>query len=124
MSYINDALRKVQKEKESRYAAYENIVSAPAKKLDRSKKWLPIIGILAVFFFAAGMVVFLYGPEDKKVPVQRISAPVAASNVVAGHKPDNNTKIALQPRETTARLEPSRKLANRWSANRQEPEAS
>jgi len=36
MSYINDALRKVQKEKESRYAAYDNIVSAPAKKRDRS----------------------------------------------------------------------------------------
>jgi tetratricopeptide (TPR) repeat protein len=103
MSYINDALRKVQKEKESRYAAYENIVSAPAKKLDRSIKWLPIIGILAVFFFAAGMAVFLYGPEDKKVLVQRISAPpVTASNVATGHKPEGNTKIALQPRGTAA----------------------
>jgi len=104
MSYINDALRKVQKEKESRYAAYGNIVLAPAKKLDRSKKWLPIILILAVFFFAVGMVVFLYGPEDKKVSVQRISAPVAASNVVTGLKPEGNTKIALQPRETTVQV--------------------
>jgi tetratricopeptide (TPR) repeat protein len=104
MSYINDALRKVQKEKESRYAAYENIVSAPAKKLDRSKKWLPIIVILAVFFFTAGLVVFLYGHDDKKVPAQKISAPAAASNVVTGHKPDNNTEIALQPRETTAQV--------------------
>ena len=102
MSYINDALRKVQKEKESRYLAYENIVSAPVKKLDRSKKWLPIIGILAVFFFAAGMGVFLYGSDDKKVPVQRISPPVAALNVVNGQKPEDNTKMALQPRETTA----------------------
>jgi hypothetical protein len=32
MSYINDALRKVQKEKESRYVAYGHIVSAPGKK--------------------------------------------------------------------------------------------
>ena len=70
MSYINDALRKVQKEKESRYAAYEHIVSAPGKKPNRPQKWLPIIGILAVFFFAAGMIVFLYGPEDKKVPAR------------------------------------------------------
>ena len=52
MSYINDALRKVQKEKESRYAAYEHIVSASGKKLEPSKKWLSIIGILIVFFFA------------------------------------------------------------------------
>jgi len=102
MSYINDALRKVQKEKESRYAAYGNIVSAPAKKNDRSKKWLPVMGILAVCFFAAGMIIFLYGPGDKKVPVKKISEPsVAASNVIAGHKPVNNTKVELTPQEKT-----------------------
>jgi tetratricopeptide (TPR) repeat protein len=82
MSYINDALRKAQKDKQSRYAAYGNIVSASGKKLDRSKKWLPIIGILAVFLFVAGMIIFLYGPEDKKVSVQRISAPPVASAVM------------------------------------------
>ena len=106
MSYINDALRKVQKEKESRYAAYENIVSAPAKKLDRSKKWLLLIGILAVFFFAAAMIVFLYGPEDKKVPAQRISAPpVAASTIVAGHKPDNQLASHARQQRRLAKQE-------------------
>lgn len=83
MSYINDALRKVQKEKESRYAAYGNIVSAPGKKLNRPKKWLPIIGISAFFFFAAGMIIFLYGPEDKKVPVQSISSPPVVSSAMS-----------------------------------------
>jgi len=118
MSYINDALRKAQKDKQSRYAAYENIVSASGEKLDRSKKWLPIIGILAVFFFAAGMVVFLYGPEDKKVPVQRISAPVAASNIVTGHKPGNNIEIALQPRETTVQVGTKQEIGKSVETNK------
>jgi len=102
MSYINDALRKVQKEKESRYVAYGNIVSAPGKKTEPAQKWLSIIGISAVFFFAAGMIIFLYGLEDKKVPAKRISKPsVAASTVVVVHEPEGNTKIEFQPQEKT-----------------------
>jgi tetratricopeptide (TPR) repeat protein len=74
MSYINDALRKVQKEKESRYAAYEHMVSAPGKKPDWSKKWLSITGILIVFFLAAGIIVLLYWLEDTRIPAKIISA--------------------------------------------------
>jgi tetratricopeptide (TPR) repeat protein len=104
MSYINEALRKVQKEKESRYVAYEHIVSADGKKLEQPKRWLSLMGISIVFFFAAGIIVLLYWSEDKKMPViQRISAPpVVASAVVAGHKPEGNTKVELTPQETTA----------------------
>jgi hypothetical protein len=51
MSYINDALRKVQKEKELRYVAYEHMVSASGRKPDWSRKWLSITGILIVFFW-------------------------------------------------------------------------
>jgi len=40
MSYINDALRKLQKEKKTRYVAYDHIVSAPGKKSEPSQKWL------------------------------------------------------------------------------------
>ena len=106
MSYINEALRKVQKEKESRYVAYENIVSADGKKLEQPKRWLSLMGISIVFFFAAGIIVLLYWSEDKKMPViQRISAPpVVASAVVAEHKPDNNTKVELKPQKTTAQV--------------------
>ena len=105
MSYINDALRKVQKEKDSRYSAYGNIVSAPGKKSQPAKKWLPIMGVLAVCLFAAGMIIFLYGTGDKKVPAQKIIAPsVAASNVVSGHKPEDNTKVAVQPQNTTVQV--------------------
>ena len=67
MSYINDALRKVQKEKESRYVAYGHIVSATGKKNEPAQKWLSVIGISVVFFFAAGMIVFMYGAGDKNV---------------------------------------------------------
>jgi tetratricopeptide (TPR) repeat protein len=74
MSYINDALRKVQKEKESRYAAYEHMVSAPGKKPDWSKKWLSITGILIVFFLAAGIIVLLYWLEDTRIPAKIINA--------------------------------------------------
>ena len=70
MSYINDALRKVQKEKESGYVAYKNIVSAPGKELNRSSKWLSIIGLLTVFFFASGIIVLLYWLEYKKMPAK------------------------------------------------------
>jgi tetratricopeptide (TPR) repeat protein len=104
MSYINEALRKVQKEKESRYVAYEHIVSADGKKHEQPKRWLSLVGISIVFFFAAGIIALLYWSEDKKMPViQRISAPpVVASAVVAGHKPEANTKVELTPQKTTA----------------------
>lgn len=106
MSYINDALRKVQKEKASRYTPYENIVLAPAKKNNRSKKWLSLIGILAIFFFAAGIVIFLYGPGNKKASAQRMVEPsVAALPVVAEHKPDNKLKVEPTPQETTLPIE-------------------
>jgi len=106
MSYINEALRKVQKEKESRYVAYKHIVSADGKKLEQPKRWLSIIGISIVFFWAAGIIVLLYWSEDKKMPViQRISAPpMVTSAVVAEHKPDNNTKVELTPQKTTAQV--------------------
>jgi tetratricopeptide (TPR) repeat protein len=79
MSYINDALRKAQKEKESRYVAYGNIVSASGEKLNRPQKWLSIIGISIVFFWAAGIIVLLYWPEDNEVPA---AAPVRTPAVV------------------------------------------
>lgn len=85
MSYINDALRKAQKDKESGYAAYGNIVSASGKNPDRSKKWLSIIGILAVFFFAAGIIALLYWPTDTRIPakIKIISASPLTAKVPA-----------------------------------------
>lgn len=82
MSYINDALRKAQKEKESRYVAYGSIVSKDAEKTEPVQKWLPIIGISMVCFFAAGMIFLLYWPEDKKIPtIVPVRAPIVVSLV-------------------------------------------
>ncbi|MCX5848770.1 MAG: tetratricopeptide repeat protein [Deltaproteobacteria bacterium] len=79
MSYINDALQKAQKEKESRYVAYGNIVSASRKKLNRPNRWLSITGILIVFFWAAGITAVLYWPEDKKISAASVAAPAVVS---------------------------------------------
>ena len=111
MSYINEALRKLQKEKKTRYVAYDHIVSAPGKKSEPSQKWLSIIGILIVFFFAAGMIVLLSGLEDKKVPeVNKISAPPVAP-VVAEPKLNKNTKVEFKPRKTAAKVLTTQEIA-------------
>ena len=111
MSYINEALRKLQKEKKTRYVAYEHIVSAPGKKSEPSQKWLSIIGILIVFFFAVGMIVLLSGLEDKKVPViQKISVPPVAP-AVAEPKLNKNTKVEFKSRKTTAKVRTTQEIA-------------
>lgn len=74
MSYINDALQKVQKDKESRYMAYGHIVSESAKQALVRRPWLSVIGILMVFAFAVGMITFLYWPGDKtNIPTRTIA---------------------------------------------------
>jgi tetratricopeptide (TPR) repeat protein len=90
--------------------AYDHIVSAPGKKSEPSQKWLSIIGILIVFLFAAGMIVLLYGLEDKKVPViHKISAPPVAPTVFAEPKP--NKKVELKPHKTTAKVRTTQEIA-------------
>lgn len=75
MSYINDALNKVQKEKESSCAPYESSVSVEDKKPDKRRKWFSVIGLAIVFFYAVGMLIWLYWPDVLKassvvMPVQ------------------------------------------------------
>jgi tetratricopeptide (TPR) repeat protein len=98
MSYINDALRKLQKEKKTQYVAYDHIISANGKKSEPSQKWLSIIGILIVFFIAAVIIVFLYGNEDKKGPaIQKISAPPVAPIVVMEDNPNKKNEDKKGP---------------------------
>jgi tetratricopeptide (TPR) repeat protein len=75
MSYINDALQKVQKDKESRYMAYGHIVSTGAKQALVRRPWLSVIGILMVVAFAAGMITFLYWQGDKTIISAKVIAP-------------------------------------------------
>jgi len=110
MSYINDALRKLQKEKNTRYVAYDNIVSATGKKSEPSQKWLSIIGILIVCLFVAGMIVFLYGNKDKKVSaMQRINAPPVAPTVLA--EPEQIKKVESKQLKTKVTVITKQKIA-------------
>jgi len=72
MSYINDALRKAQKDKKSPYAAYETIVSASGKKFNKPRKWKYIAGILIFLFCAVVIFSLLHRPEDKKIPANTL----------------------------------------------------
>jgi len=104
MSYINDALRKLQKEKKTRYLAYDDIILAPGEKVDPPQKGLLIIGILILCFFVAGIIVFLYGNEDKKVSaIQRISAPPVAPTVLAEPKPSKKVESKQLTTKATVR---------------------
>ncbi|HDQ03439.1 MAG TPA: tetratricopeptide repeat protein [Deltaproteobacteria bacterium] len=67
MSYINDALRRLQKEKGSPYEAYTHLVNASVKKPQRSRKLLSLVGILIVFCFAGAMILFLNSLDSKRV---------------------------------------------------------
>ena len=68
MSYINDALHKVQKEKESLYAPSGIFVSSEAKKPDARKKWLPVAILAIIFFFVVGIIALLYWLDVRKTP--------------------------------------------------------
>ena len=110
MSYINDALRKLQKEKKTQYVAYDHIISANGKKSEPSQKWLSIIGILIVFFIAAVIIVFLYGNEDKKGPaIQKISAPPVAPIVLA--EPEPIKKVESRQLKTKEKISTKQEFA-------------
>ncbi len=107
MSYINSALRKLQKEEKTRYVSYEHIVTAPGKKSESSHKLLTIIGILIVFLFAAGTVVFFHGLDNKKVPVpHETRLPVVATPV----EPEPDTKVDFKPHKTPAKVRTAREI--------------
>lgn len=67
MSYINDALRKAQKDKESPYADYEQIVTASGQNINKPHRGFRIAGILMLLFCAAGTMILLNRPSDKKM---------------------------------------------------------
>ncbi|MFA5321713.1 MAG: tetratricopeptide repeat protein [Smithella sp.] len=104
MSYINDALRKAQKDKKSTYAAYEPILSAAGQTTKRPRRWLFIIGLM-LFLWTAGVIALQYWPEEKKVPVTPLKvagAPIAATEVGQAVKetPAENKNESLLKNQT------------------------
>jgi tetratricopeptide (TPR) repeat protein len=108
MSYINDALRKAQKDKQSPYAAYEPILSASGEKTSRPRRWLPITGILLFILWAAGIIALLYWPEGEKsqaaAPLKISSAPIAVPEATQAVKetPTENKKENVLKTKTDA----------------------
>lgn len=109
MSYINDALNKVQKEKESSCAPYESNVSVEDRKPGKRRKWLSVIGLAIVFFYAAGMLVWLYWPDVLKAtsvvtPVQspRVGMVPSIKGMPAAEVPKTAAPQPLAPAEVAA----------------------
>jgi tetratricopeptide (TPR) repeat protein len=112
MSYINDALLKAQKDKKSPYAAYEPILSASGKKINRSRKWILITGILIFLLWTAGTIALLYWPEGKKIPA---AAPLKVAQVqnfvptppqtVGKKQAENKNEPVLKTKTSSTKIE-------------------
>ena len=68
MSYINDALHKVQKEKESPYASYGHVFAAQSEKIGTGRKRTFAAVMVIILFFAAGFAVWFYLSDNSKTP--------------------------------------------------------
>jgi tetratricopeptide (TPR) repeat protein len=107
MSYINDALRKAQENKETVYTPYGDIVSAAGQKPDARSRWLSAPGILSVLLFAAGILAMLYWQQGKtaKPAPEPVAVTVAHFDSSPEHKPgqeiDRKTGEPVAPAEET-----------------------
>lgn len=95
MSYINEALRKVQKDKDSRYAGYEHIVAAPLEETKPPRKWLPIAGLFAGIMIAVGIIAALYLSKEREIPLQAASLSPASTPVVDRPEPGQSVKVNM-----------------------------
>ncbi len=107
MSYINDALHKVQKEKESPYASYGHVLAAQSAKTGTGRKRVLISGFAAVLFLAAGLAVWQNLPDIPETPrarppVQHPDGAVAEplAGILAAAIPKTLTESA-EPSQTT-----------------------
>jgi len=119
MSYINDALLKAQKEKKSPYAAYETILSASGKNINRPRKRLFLTGILIFLFWMAGIIVLLYWHGEKKMPAAAPLRVLSVQNVVPA-KPqivkktitDNKNETGLNKKIISAKVKAGQEFAD------------
>jgi len=83
MSYINDALRKAQKEKESGYHGYGSIIGAADHEERRDSRAILYTGLLAVILVIAGGIFYLYGlMNERKLVAVRTPAVMAQQQAV------------------------------------------
>jgi tetratricopeptide (TPR) repeat protein len=95
MSYINDALRKAQSEKDGRYGNYSETVfaSAPGRPADRGK-WMAVVISIAVLTTAAGLGWYAWNgqkaapaPKPTVAPTATLPAPSPAAPVASAGTP-------------------------------------
>lgn len=80
MSFINDALNKVQKEKESPYAAYGDVLSsAGGKSPGKGRKPLVIMCAAAALLVVAGAAVLFGLSDGRKVSRPALKSPVLSA---------------------------------------------
>lgn len=108
MSYINDALRKAQKDQKSDYAAYEPIVSADGKKASGTRKWFIIAGVAMLFLWAGAVVALLHRPEEKTVPAMtEVIAAREAMVAPAATPPADDTALDVSKEAAPAAAKPA-----------------
>jgi tetratricopeptide (TPR) repeat protein len=101
MSYINDALRKAQQEKDGRYSRYSGIISAlPGPRSHRRRKW--IIAAVSMMLMLAALFVWLAttGHQERSVAARQ-QAPEKA--VTAGQAQLPATPATVVPAAPVAR---------------------
>ncbi len=96
MSYINDALRKVQKEKQSDYAVYGDIIYTSDKKAHYFTKIRAIIIILIVFIITGGMTLLFWQVGKKEVLKAYPGRPTSIPLSQTEKKPLTNNIIPKQ----------------------------
>ena len=90
MSYINEALKKAQKEKDGRYERFGAIIAADPEDPGRSRKWrLALSAVVALsVLIALGMWLLIYVLQPSPPVKKATPAPVAAgSPAVSGVPP-------------------------------------
>ncbi|MFO7568443.1 MAG: tetratricopeptide repeat protein [Smithellaceae bacterium] len=81
MSYINDALRKAQKENKTDSGRLGKFFSASPKQTRTHSGWYSAAGILSVFLFAVAMIALMYWPREtqsRPASLPEVGATVAA----------------------------------------------
>ncbi len=125
MSYINDALHKVQKEKESPYASYGHVLAAQSEKRGPGRKLAFAAVMVIILFFAAGFAVWFYWPDNPQTPREISSAQHpgdAALKVVPKPPPVTAGQSPVDPAAASESVVPSPAAGERSLAQREAPD--
>lgn len=80
MSYINDALKKAQKENKSSYSAYENIINAAQETEQKPAKWRLAAFLSTTTLLLAVLIFLITGQLSNKEPTAEKAAITTASS--------------------------------------------